>query len=234
MERHGIALFPVLMLTLLAAGIATSLAVPEGGATAAMRTQLPLREVLRHPTVLALFVVCFFMQVGHGPYYAFYSIYLQDHGYSATVIGQLWALGVVAEIGIFLIMPRVLSRFDLRQLLVAAAAAAVLRWWLLGAYAEYRAVVIGSQLLHAATFGVHHAAAIQLIHRQFVGRHQGRGQALYSSVSFGAGGAAGALMAGALWESIGPAAAFYAAAAASAIALVCAAHCRLDPPPVPG
>jgi PPP family 3-phenylpropionic acid transporter len=61
-----------------------------------------------------------------------------------------------------------------------------------------------AQLLHAATFGVYHAVAIQFIHRYFVGRHQGRGQALYSSVSFGAGLAVGSLVSGFTWASIGP------------------------------
>ena len=42
----------------------------------------------------------FLMQVSHGPYYAFYSIFMKDQGYSETLIGQLWALGVVAEVGL--------------------------------------------------------------------------------------------------------------------------------------
>jgi PPP family 3-phenylpropionic acid transporter len=58
--------------------------------------------------------------------------------------------------------------------------------------------------LHAATFGTFHASAIHLVHHYFRGRLQGRGQALYSSVSFGAGGAMGSLASGYAWESLGP------------------------------
>ena len=35
---------------------------------------------------------------------------------------------------------------------------------------------------------------------QFKGAYQGQGQALYSSLSFGAGGAVGALIGGLLWD----------------------------------
>ncbi|MEA3241847.1 MAG: MFS transporter, partial [Pseudomonadota bacterium] len=49
-------------------------------------------------------------------------------------------------------------------------------------------------------------------------RHQGRGQALYSSLSFGAGGAAGSLIAGYLWEGAGAQWMYAAAAATAALA----------------
>jgi PPP family 3-phenylpropionic acid transporter len=77
------------------------------------------------------------------------------------------------------------------------------RWLLLALFVEQTAIMIFVQTLHAASFGVYHAVAIHLVHSLFVGRHQGRGQALYSSLSFGAGGAVGSLLAGYLWEGVG-------------------------------
>ena len=58
---------------------------------------------------------------------------------------------------------------------------------------ESVAAMVFAQLLHAASFGLYRAVAIQLVHRAFTAGHQGRGQALYSSISFGAGGAAASL-----------------------------------------
>jgi MFS transporter, PPP family, 3-phenylpropionic acid transporter len=52
-----------------------------------------------------------------------------------------------------------------------------------------------------------------------VGRHQGRGQALYSSVSFGAGGAFGSLLSGYAWTAIGPAATYGLAACYALLAV---------------
>jgi len=57
-----------------------------------------------------------------------------------------------------------------------------------------------------------HAASIALFNRFFTGRNQGRGQALYSSLSFGAGGAFGAYYSGLAWDSFGPAFAYGTAA----------------------
>jgi len=82
--------------------------------------------------------------------------------------------------------------------------------------------------LHAATFGTFHASAIHLVHHYFTGRHQGRGQALYSSLSFGAGGAIGSLYSGFLWNSAGPAVAFGVAAAVTVVAVFIAWYWVLD------
>ena len=57
--------------------------------------------------------------------------------------------------------------------------------------------------------------AIYMIHALFTGAHQGRGQALYSSVSFGAGGAVGSLASGYLWTGMGPQAMYLMAAGIS-------------------
>ena len=83
-------------------------------------------------------------------------------------------------------------------------------------------MLVIAQLLHAATFGSFHAAAIHLVFRFFKGRLQGRGQALYSSLSYGAGGAAGALVSGVLWESFGPTPSFVAGALVSLVAFLVA------------
>ena len=47
-------------------------------------------------------------------------------------------------------------------------------------------MLIAAQSLHAASYGAFHAASIAWVHQHFTGRNQGRGQALYSSMSFGA------------------------------------------------
>lgn len=218
LDRFGTPLLPAALLVLFGAIWVSSLSVPEREVGALPQQHPPLRAVLRHPQVLTLLAVCFLMQASHGPYYTFYSLYLQDHGYSRGAIGQLWALGVIAEIGVFLIMPRLVPKLGLRRLLLGSLAVASLRWLLIGYCVDNAALLIGAQLLHAATFGVYHAVAIQLVHRHFRGRHQGRGQALYSSLSFGAGGAAGALYSGYLWEIGGGPMAFAAAAGVSACA----------------
>jgi PPP family 3-phenylpropionic acid transporter len=167
--------------------------------------QQSLGSILRRPAIIGFFLAVFLMQASHGPYYAFYSIFMKDQGYSETLIGQLWALGVLAEVALFVIMHHLLDRFGARRVLVASLVLAGLRWWLIGNFVDSLSLLLVAQLLHAATFGTFHAAGIHLVHHYFRGRHKGRGQALYSSVSFGAGGAVGSLASGYAWQGVGPA-----------------------------
>lgn len=218
--QSGTGVLPMVLMGLFVLIWLSSLTVPESAAGHLPLDQEPLHKVLCRPVVLSLLAVCFLVQASHGPYYAFFSIYMEDYGYSTAVIGQLWALGVFAEIGIFLLVPVLLPRFGVRKLLITAVALTTLRWVLTALYADRLAVIIFSQTLHAASFGLYHAVMISLIHSLFVGTHQGRGQALYSSISFGAGGAAGILVSGYLWTDMGPQTMYLMAAMTSLCALL--------------
>jgi len=174
---------------------------------------------LRRPGVLAFYGCVALMQLSHGPYYTFLSIHLEALGYARGTIGLMWALGVVAEVLLFLAMARLLERFSLRRVLVASFLIAALRWLLLGSLADHLAVLLLAQVMHAATFGSFHAAAIHFVQRSFGHRQQGQGQALYASLS-GIGGALGALYAGYSWNSLGPGWTFAIASLAALAAAV--------------
>jgi MFS transporter, PPP family, 3-phenylpropionic acid transporter len=220
LDRYGTELLPAVLLVLLIGIWLSSLGVPERAAGHLHREHEPLRRVLGRPAVFALLLTCFLVQASHGPYYTFYSIYLEGQGYSRGAIGQLWALGVVAEIGVFLLMHRLLPAIGARTLLLVALGLTLVRWLLIGWLVHSLPLIILAQTLHAASFGMYHAVAILLIHRFFRGPLQGRGQALYSSLSFGAGGAVGSLYSGYLWVSVGPAWTYTAGALVSLAALL--------------
>jgi MFS transporter, PPP family, 3-phenylpropionic acid transporter len=215
------AILPVLLLLYTAIWV-SSLTIRDQEPAPQHIEQPPILAILKMPAVIAFFVVCFLLQAGHGPYYGFFSIYMESVGYSKSVIGQFWALGVIAEVVVFLFMHRLLKRYGARQMLMASLGLAVVRWILIGNFPHSLGIILFAQILHAATFGVFHAAAIHLVHHYFTGAHQGRGQALYSSLSFGAGGALGTLASGFLWESAGPSVAFDISAVLSLLALVIA------------
>lgn len=203
-EEMGASLIPLFMLGLLAGVGVLSLFTPDCRDVHQDDAGPGFLSVIKQPVVISLLLVCFLLQASHGPYYAFYSIYLENNGYTRSTIGLLWALGVVAEIVVFMLMHRLMPRFGARNLLMWALALTGARWLILGAFVDNHAVMIFTQLLHAASFGLYHAVSIHLIHRFFPGKLTGRGQALYSSISFGAGGAVGALYSGYVWETGGP------------------------------
>ncbi len=203
LDVYGISLLPFVLVVMLLGIWVVSLFVPECKKKEHQDKSEPFFEILYNPAVIALFVGCFLIQASHGPYYTFFTIYLTDIGYSGRSIGQFWALGVVAEIGIFLVMARLVGWLGLRYLLLLSMAITALRWVLIALYPDQLGILLFAQLLHAASFGMYHAAAIQLIHQYFSGSNQGRGQALYSSLGFGAGSAFGSLYSGYIWTAYG-------------------------------
>ncbi|MDH5710102.1 MAG: MFS transporter [Gammaproteobacteria bacterium] len=218
-QGHDIDWLPKIIFVLLAAIFVVSLIVPER-VQVEHEQQAHIISVVRQPVVLAFLAVCFLMVLSHGPYYTFYSIYLEDHGYSRRFIGIFWAVGVIAEVVIFLLMHRVIPVVGVRVLLLVTLAFTALRWLLIGFFPDNTPVLLFAQLFHAFSFGVFHAVGILLVHQFFKGKHQGRGQALYASLSFGVGGAVGSLMSGVLWDRIDHSSLFTLAAVAALLAWV--------------
>jgi MFS transporter, PPP family, 3-phenylpropionic acid transporter len=221
-DLWGAVAVPVALLLCYLAIAGAGLLVAEPPPAPQAEAQGSILRVLRHPTVLAFFAVCLLHQAGHAAYYAFYSIYLEEQGYSKALTGQLWALGVVAEVGIFVVMHRLLQGVGARRVLIVSLLLTCLRWLLIGHFPQSLPLLLGAQVLHAASFGTFHAAAIHLVHHYFTGRHQGRGQALYGGLSFGAGGAIGSLASGLLWSGWGATLTFDLAAFASLLAALVA------------
>ena len=197
-----------------------TLLIPENQVTVKQEQLTPLLKVLFKPQVFIFLAACFLMQASHGPYYTFYSIYLEEQGYSRDVIGWLWALGVVAEIGLFLLMHQINKRIGLRTIMLASFGIAAIRWILIGQFPDEIFILIFAQVLHAVTFGAYHATSIEVVHGFFKGRHQIRGQAIYGSISFGLGGALGSFYSGLTWDTLGPDVTFFIAALLVLIALV--------------
>jgi PPP family 3-phenylpropionic acid transporter len=191
------------ILGLLAAVLLLSRNIPEPKVQTHHTDDSSIWAIMMQREVLALLAACFMLAAALGVYYTFYSIYLVDHGYSKTNVGLLWALGVVAEILIFLWMPKLSERFGLRNILLVSLLIAFVRFNLIGWAVDWWWIVLFAQVLHAATFGSYHAAAVAMTHQYFKGRHQSKGQGLYTSVSYGMGGTFGGLVSGYAWEALG-------------------------------
>ena len=159
------------------------------------------------------------MLCSHGPYYTFYTIYLQEQGYSSHMIGALWAVGVIAEVIVFLLMHRLLPFFGARKLLLFTLLLTTFRWLIIGFFVDDLSMLFLAQLTHAFSFGMFHSVGISLVHDYFTGSHQGRGQALYASTSFGAGVATGSLVSGLVWDQWGASVLFVLASCCTLLAM---------------
>jgi PPP family 3-phenylpropionic acid transporter len=220
-EWVSLSWLPALLLLLLAGIAISSFLVEEPARTGPIEKTSAgsLRAVLRQPVVLAFLASCFLMQLGHGPYYTFFSVYLENHHYSRAQTGLLWSVGVVAEVVLFMNMHRLYNRYSLRSILLASLGLAALRWLVIAVCVDSLPMLLIAQCLHAATFASYHAVAIELVRRLFAGGLEGRGMALYSGVCWGGGAALGAVGSGLLWSYSEPLT-FLAAAVASLLALI--------------
>ncbi|WP_246540435.1 MFS transporter [sulfur-oxidizing endosymbiont of Gigantopelta aegis] len=199
-----IADLPIIIIMLLAGIFVSSFLVTDHSGIKHDSGHGSILNCLKNKQVIALLLACLLVQASHGPYYTFYSLYAEANGYTHSWIGLLWAIGVLSEVLAFALMPWLSKRFGLRTLLLASLFSGSLRWLLIGFYIDNLYLTLFAQMFHASTFGIYHAVAIAYIHRYFKGKNQGKGQALYSSISFGLGGAIGSLYGGYLWESAGP------------------------------
>ena len=177
--------------------------IPEAKEIHHKKNDLSIWKIIKTPSVVALLIGCTLMVSAHGVLYNFYSIYLKEHGYSSATIGWLWAVGVICEIFIFMLMPKILRRYSLKTILLISLFLGVIRFILIGASPDQFYLLLIAQMFHAATFGSFHAASIEVIAYFFKGRNQSRGQAIYNSVAYGIGGTIGGLGGGYLIQYLG-------------------------------
>lgn len=182
-----------------------------------------LLAVLRKKEVLAFFASTALMVSAHAALYTFYSLYLEKQGYSKTVTGLMWSVGVVAEVLCFYYQAPLFRRWGAKRLMYACFAFGVVRFALIGAGAQSLALLVAAQVMHAATFALHHSASVQTMQRWFNGPLQARGQALYISISYGLGGSIGSLALTPVWQNAGPQFIFYVASGLVAAGAVAAA-----------
>ncbi|MBE9564459.1 MAG: MFS transporter, partial [Proteobacteria bacterium] len=153
LESYDADIIPVVVLISFVVIALSSFMVPEK-LNIPHEDHSPIWHVIKQPRVMAFLVVCFLMLCSHGPYYTFYTIYLEEQGYSSQMIGVLWAVGVIAEVVVFLLMHRLLPAFGARKLLLLTLFLTTFRWLIIGYLVDDLSMLFLAQLVHAFSFGV--------------------------------------------------------------------------------
>ena len=164
-----------------------------------MKSILP---ILKQPVVRAFFAIELILLFAHAPFYSFYSNYLKSHGFSTSMIGGLWSVGVIAEIIMFASAQFFFKRWGWRTLISACLVLTAIRWCLVGIFYQSLFIQVFAQTIHAFSFGLFHLIAMRVIFQYFSAEQQGRAQALYSTM-WGIGVACGSILAGFYWNIIG-------------------------------
>jgi len=158
-----------------------------------------------------LLAIAFIMQVSHGAYYGFFSLYLADAGYSGTQIGLYWVVGVLAEIVLMWLWSRPIQHARPSLVFSICLLLAALRW--LGTAMTTDPVLLTAlQLLHAASFAAFHVAAIAWVKRLAPDSRHAAAQGAYAAAGFGLGSSIGIMGCGLIVGNAGYATAFYVCA----------------------
>ncbi|RTR34248.1 MFS transporter [Shewanella atlantica] len=215
----GTEILPYIGMLLFVGLLISALPLPSDRVVVKHRAEKPKLKIDR--AIFWFLVSAVLLQMSAGPFYGFFVLYLKQSGYSEAIAGIYVAFGVLAEILMFMLAPRLLGRFGVNRLLIISLGFTGVRW-LLMAYCVDNFLLLGvSQLLHAFTFGLVHAASIQFVHGYFDISHRSKGQALYASLSFGVGGAMGTWLCGMIWgDGSGASLAWVAAAVCAFLAML--------------
>lgn len=165
-----------------------------------------------------LLAISFLMQISHGAYYGFYSLYLANAGFSGFEIGLFWCIGVIAEIVLMWRWSRPIQQLAPSLIFIATLVLAALRWFGIGLTTDPLLLTF-LQLLHAASFAAFHVAAITWVRRLAPESRHSTAQGLYSAAGFGLGSTIGIMGCGLLVDQFGYTAAFSTCAVAAIIAI---------------
>lgn len=207
-----------LILGALAFSLWSCLALPDARPGKASRARAPLIGVLRTKSFVLFLAAAALVQGSHAVYYAFGTLHWRAAGHSDTLIGLLWAEGVIAEVVLFAVGARVLKVITPAGLIALGGAAGALRWTVT-AMSPDLPVLFVIQALHAFTFGAAHLGAIYFVARAVPTAESATAQSLYAAASIGAGLGLAMLLSGPLYEAFAGGA-YYAMAALSAMGCV--------------
>jgi PPP family 3-phenylpropionic acid transporter len=215
LDALGLGALPALMAVPMGLLVAVTLWLREPRTARAAVRGAPVLARLREPALVAVLASAFLMVFAHAGLYAFFSLFLERHGYGTTSIGAIWGVGVAAEIVLFMLQRRLFERASPMRLLAFSFVVCALRFAMVAISDGALWVLLWTQTMHAVTFGLHHSASMAVLHRWFEPAQQARAQAAFIVVAYGFGGTLGGLCSGWLWEHISPAATFYGAAVAA-------------------
>jgi PPP family 3-phenylpropionic acid transporter len=173
-------------------------------------------RLLRDASFLAIILSASLIQCSHVALYTFASINWQAHGLGGLTIAGLWALGVLAEILVFAVSPRLSLHPSL--LVVIAGLSAVARWSITAQEPQVAVLAI-IQLAHGLTFGLTQVGVMNLLVHHVPPHQMARGQGYYTATN-GLLSSTTSIISGAIYARYGEGLYYVMAAMAGAGALM--------------
>ena len=200
--------------------------VADRGPPAGLQRFRGLSLLIVDPVFMTAIFAVGAVQAAHAFQYGFSAILWKTQGITEAVTGQLWAFGVVVEIGLMWLFEPWRRRVGIGpwSLLMVGSAAAVLRWSAM-AFAPPLWLLWPLQALHALTFAATFLAGVQIVERLSPRDGQTAAQTLGSVLSAGLLIGLATAASGPLYDRFG-AGGYWAMAAMAAVGLIAAIPLR--------
>ena len=218
LSRYSVeTLFPIFMALILFANTFVSFLFPDLEPPARGKSKKELIKLLTNSAFIYFIIVSMISRMADGPYYSFFSLHLKSLGFNETFLGIAWSVGVIAEIVVFLISPRILKSFSIKQILFVAYFAGVIRWSLVALF-KNPWILLFSQLFHGLTFGAFYAGSVSYVEKSNPPEFRATAQSIFASFAFNLGVLLGYLYSGPVEEYWGSSVLFLTAAFISLVA----------------
>jgi MFS family permease len=103
----------------------------QGAAAPSVLRGLKLEDafrLVRTPLFLLFLLAASLIQASHSLLYSFGTLNWRTQGFPDGIIGLLWSVGVISEVGLFVVSGRAIAACGTARLLLLAGLAATLRW----------------------------------------------------------------------------------------------------------
>jgi len=165
------------------------------GETGKHRARSNKTEKIRPENLIPFAILLIVMAISwasHAPLTVYFSLYLEDLGWTGSEISMAWNVGVVAEIIFFLCLPFIRRRLDLSlaSILRFSLFMTAVRWLILW-YSDSTTMIMASQVLHAFAFAGCYLASVKLTYELLPEGLKDRGQGVLLSFGMGFGNLAG-------------------------------------------
>jgi PPP family 3-phenylpropionic acid transporter len=220
-QRSGLAPTYGLLLVGTMAMAATALLLPRApdqrGATAAAAAPAaapPWTSLLAQPGLWLLLGAAALIQGSHATFYNLSTLHWADRGIDASVASIVWAEGILAEILLFWFARTTVDRLRPTTLMLLGAAAAVVRWCIVGATTDV-GLLLASGWLHALSFGCTYLGSLRALDRRVPAPLRATAQGLLGAATSGVGMVVGGLAGGFAYDALAGGAFFVMAAFAA-------------------
>ncbi len=176
-------------------------------------SHFPLKKLLLNPQFVLFLLTVGFLQMSHGVYYSMGSIYWQDNAIDEDIIGLLWAIGVAAEILVFIFLGGFLTKITPRYIFAFIGLVGAIRW-AVTAMTLSLPLLFFIQIFHGLTYGATHLGAINYLSSRIPDQYAGSAQSLYTALPLGLGMALSTYFGSVLYEK-------FAGGAYYAMSLLC-------------